>query len=180
MPVYQIDRIEKVPSDTKFFIDTNIWLYLYGPHCDHTDNRVKSYSNFLKLIIEEERNSIFIDYLVIAEFINRYVRDTFKLQHASDFKNFKDFRSSEEHSALIESLSDELYHITQDTETIYCDLAKLDLDELIKKTSEGKADFNDIVIMTICELKGLNLITDDADFPHENINIYTSNKRLGQ
>ncbi|WP_417822510.1 PIN domain-containing protein [Thalassospira lucentensis] len=177
MTVFHIDDLKEEPTNKKFFFDTNIWLYLYGPSCDYNIPKVKSYSKFLKTILETENNSIFIDYLVIAEFINRYVRDTHRIHHSDKFDKFKDFRATEDYAEIIHNLSDELFHITQDTEVIYCNLADFDLDELIAQTAEGAADFNDIVIMTICKIKGLSLVTDDADFSSDIIDIYTLNKK---
>ena len=78
------------PED-KLLLDTNIWLFVYGPpQSDH--KKVRIYSQALKDILTAQ-SYIYIDVLIISEFINRYARMKRKILALGDSR-FKDFRKS--------------------------------------------------------------------------------------
>ena len=59
-------------SQDKLFLDANIWLYLYGPQ--KPGNRwVRIYSTVFNRILNV-KSRIYIDVLVVSEFINSYAR----------------------------------------------------------------------------------------------------------
>ena len=61
----------------KLFLDANIWLYLYCPQGSRT-YWVKTYSNVFDRILDAE-SQIYIDVLVVSEFINTFARQEWKL-----------------------------------------------------------------------------------------------------
>ena len=76
-------------SQDKLFLDANIWFYLYGPQ--KPGNRwVRIYSTVFNGILNA-KSQIFIDVLVVSEFINRYARLKWKLAppHYASFKHFR-------------------------------------------------------------------------------------------
>ena len=54
----------------KLFLDANIWFYLYGPK-EQGNYWVQIYSNAFKHILKAN-SRIYIDILVVSEFINSY------------------------------------------------------------------------------------------------------------
>lgn len=52
----------------KLFVDTNVWLYLYGPQKPKA-RVIDTYSSMLKRILAAG-SRIYIDVLVVSEFIN--------------------------------------------------------------------------------------------------------------
>ena len=69
--IYRVDSYEFAESDA-LFLDTNIWLYVYAPQAPN-DWRTRIYSKSLGKILTA-KSKIFIDALVLSEFINRYAR----------------------------------------------------------------------------------------------------------
>ena len=64
-------------STDKLFLDANIWLYLYCPQ-GSKDYWVKTYSNVFDRILNAE-SRIYIDVLVVSEFINTFARQEYEL-----------------------------------------------------------------------------------------------------
>lgn len=82
--------------DDELLLDTNIWLFIYGPQKPE-DARVMIYSQaFAKILAAHCK--IYIDVLIVSEFINTYARikwDVLGKPH-KDFKKFRkcqDFKS---------------------------------------------------------------------------------------
>ena len=55
----------------KLFLDANIWMYLYGPPQNRRSSEVRTYSKAFKNILKAS-SQIYIDVLVVSEFINAY------------------------------------------------------------------------------------------------------------
>lgn len=55
-----------------FLIDTNIWIYLYGPQLPK-DWKTTIYSGALARMLAA-KSKIWMDVLILSEFINRYCR----------------------------------------------------------------------------------------------------------
>ncbi|MBI5185833.1 MAG: PIN domain-containing protein [Nitrospinae bacterium] len=56
----------------EFLVDTNIWLYIFGPQApDNWETRIysKAYAGILSA-----KSHVYIDPLILSEFINRYAR----------------------------------------------------------------------------------------------------------
>jgi predicted nucleic acid-binding protein len=81
----------------RYFFDTSAWIYMFGPLLDIADRRTKLYSIFYRDILEAGAQ-IVIDYLVVAEFVNRYIRDIhkFHVTNSNAPSRFKDFRKTQE------------------------------------------------------------------------------------
>ena len=58
--------------DDKLLLDTNIWLLVYGPQKPR-DTRVATYSQALANILSA-KCCVYIDVLIVSEFINTYAR----------------------------------------------------------------------------------------------------------
>ena len=75
-------------SQDKLFIDTNIWIYIHGLN-GPKNPLAKIYSQALKKMIDS-KSKIYIDILIISEFINYYAQTKCRLagKTKEEFKNF--------------------------------------------------------------------------------------------
>jgi predicted nucleic acid-binding protein len=54
----------------------------------------------------------------------------------------------------------------------------IDIFALLNEFEQGDSDFNDQVITTLCQSRGLSLVTHDADFRDRGLTVITANNRL--
>lgn len=174
--IYQVDSYEFAESDT-LFVDTNIWLYVYAPQAPN-DWRTRIYSRSLANILTA-KSRIFIDTLVLSEFINRYARLAYNLfKAAGSTISFKEYRQSAQfkpHAIEIEASVRRILKQCQRTESGFSDC---DINSLLAKYGEGNSDFNDQLMVELCKNKGFKLITHDSDFRDCGITVLTANNRL--
>ena len=89
-------------AQDKLFLDTNIWLYLYGPPKPRSYWRSIYASVFNRMLRVKSR--IYIDVLVVSEFINAYAR--LKWRDASSYPNaFKTFRNSPDFKPVAQNIT---------------------------------------------------------------------------
>lgn len=160
------------PSD-EFLLDTNIWLLVYAPH-GPKDNRVAVYSQALSRIIAAQ-SRIYIDILIVSEFINTYARLKWKLMSCLDFKQF---RNSKDFEPVAQDIAADVKRVLQHCRRVDDNFESLEIDSLIDEYATGFSDFNDQILTTLCKRKGLTLVTDDGDFKGQGIPVVTANKRL--
>ncbi|WP_440955061.1 type II toxin-antitoxin system VapC family toxin [Methanosarcina sp. Mfa9] len=158
----------------KFFFDTNIWLYIYGP-ISFPDWRSDVYSRALKDIRASE-GSIYINCMIISEFVNAFARIEFKQQ--SEFVKYKEFRNSPSFRPVAEDISHNVKKILKNTLICDPDLAAIKLPEIMDTFEEGRYDFNDLLFAEVCRAKDLIFVTHDRDFRSLEIEILTANERM--
>ena len=159
------------PQD-KLFLDTNIWFYLYGPQ--KLGNRwARIYSMVFNDILNA-KSRIYIDVLIVSEFINSYARLKWKLV-APHIKPFKTFRNSSHFKPVAQDIAADTKRVMSHCSQIDSGFATLVIDNLLTDYAAGNSDFNDQVITEICKSNGLTLITNDRDFRSQEIPILTAN-----
>ena len=164
-------------SSEELLFDTNIWFFIYGPHKPN-DKRVIAYSNALKNILAA-KSRIYINVLILSEFINAYARLKWRLlPTSSKYKNFKQFRASKAFRRIAQDISADVKLVLQHCTRIESGFGSLDITNLIDEYAAGKSDFNDQVLTALCKKNGLEMVTDDADFKGKDIPVLTANKRL--
>lgn len=162
------------PGD-KLFLDANIWLFVYGPQ-KPSDARVATYSQaFAKILAAKCR--IYIDVLIVSEFINAYARLKWRLV-APRINKFKAFRRSLDFKPVAQGIAADVKRVLNHCSLIENGFETLDIDGLIDEYAAGDADFNDQIIAALCRRKGLKLVTDDGDFRGQGIPVVTANRRL--
>lgn len=162
-------------SKDELFLDTNIWLFVYGPQRPR-DKKVAIYSQaFAKILAAQCR--IYIDVLIVSEFINTYSRLKWNIM-GKPKENFKQFRNSQGFKPIAQDIAADIRCVLSHCERVESSFESLDIDGLISEYATGNADFNDQVIAVLCQRKGLKLLTDDGDFRGQNIPIVTANRRL--
>ena len=162
------------PQD-KLFLDANIWLYLHGPPKPRSYWRSIYGSVFNRMLRAKSR--IYIDVLVVSEFINAYAR--LKWRDTSSYPNtFKTFRSSSYFKPVAEDIADDVELVLSYCSKIESSFIALPMNALLNNYATGDYDFNDQVITEICKNNGLTLITNDSDFKTQQIPILTANQSL--
>lgn len=162
-------------SQDELFLDANVWLYVYGPQ-NPKSYWVKVYSKAFERILIA-KSCIYIDILVVSEFVNTYARLKWRL-NAPRIKAFKTFRKSDDFKTIAREIADNTKRVLGHCSKIESDFKTLRIDNLMNDYAAGYSDFNDQVITELCKRKGLKLITNDSDFKGQDITILTANKKL--
>lgn len=161
----------------EFLIDTNIWLYLYGPQIPK-DWKTKIYSKSLQNILAA-KSKIWIDVLILSEFINRYSRIEFEVHKISgSTANFKDFRKSTAFVPIATAIAKAVKRIIKQSLRSSSGFENLDIDTLIQQFENERPDFNDQVFVELCKTKKLKFITHDSDFKDCGLTVLSANKKL--
>lgn len=175
---HDINRYRFSPAD-KLFFDANIWMYIFGPQGNPHDRRTTMYSGALANAIRA-KSQIFIDVLVVSEFINRYARIEYDIQFPdkSNRPDFKPFRDSTDFIPIAQSIAYTVRQILKYSARIESGFSGVDIQELMTEFEAGGSDYNDQILVSICKTQNLKLVTHDADFKRQTVDILTANQRL--
>jgi len=171
-----VANYEFKPED-ELFLDANIWLFIYGPQSPG-NSKMAIYSQAFSRILAA-RSRIYIDVLIVSEFINAYARLKWKFV-APHIDKFKTFRKSPGFKPVARDIAADVKQILNHCLRIENGFEVLEIEGLIDEYTAGDFDFNDQIITALCQRKGLKLVTDDGDFSGQGIPIVTANKRLLQ
>jgi len=161
--------------DDDLLLDTNIWLFVYGPQKPDNE-KVAIYSQALAKILAAKCR-IYIDVLIVSEFINTYARLKWRLA-VPHIHQFKDFRRNPVFKPIARNIAADVKRVLKHCSWIVNGFETLDIDGLIDEYAAGDSDFNDRVIAALCKRRGLKLVTDDGDFSGQDIPVVTANRRL--
>lgn len=157
-----------------FFFDNNVWMFLFSPISNANQWQQRVYSGLLRQI-QSARATIFINSLVVSEYVNRSLRLAHSLwaqrqaKSGVRFLDFKrDFRPTEDFENAKKEISVEMLDILSITERKPDDFNALNLDEILG--AKGM-DFNDAYYANFCKLNRLILVTDDRDLQHTPLDI---------
>lgn len=164
-------------ASDELFLDTNIWYLLFGPTPPSSDRRTDIYSKALARM-QAAHSQIFIDVLVLSEFINRYARFAYNLSSLKASVDYKLFRQSSEFKPVAQDIADAVRRILRFCSRIESGFAALDINAMVDEYEQGKSDFNDQVVAELCKSRGLKLVTDDRDFKDHGLTIVTANRAL--
>lgn len=171
--VLSISNYNFMPED-EFFLDTNIWIKIHGPQTLH-EPRIRDYSSAFRRMLEANCR-IYIDVLVVSEFINTYSRILWRQREPT--LSFKQFRNSQQFELIAQDIASDIRRMLQYCSHLDDKFDTLNINDLLDEYSEGGVDFNDQVIGHLCRSRNLKLITDDQDFSVHGISILTANNRL--
>ncbi|KTD49846.1 MULTISPECIES: PIN domain-containing protein [Legionella] len=180
--VQNIDNYNFKPSDN-VILDTNIWLYNNGPQPPN-EPYVGIYSRALFKILNA-KCQIFIDALILSEFINRYSRIKYRLHlDAHQLKekdlSFKDFRKTSDFTTIASDIGSDVRKILRFCKCIESGFELLDINQVMSEFEQGNTDFNDQILSELCKNKGITFVTHDSDFCNSHIHILTANTKLLQ
>ncbi len=161
----------------KFFFDTNIWIYLYCPAYYASKRPVRLYSQALKSILTA-KSLIFIDVLVMSEFINRYARLEYEKLADGVFSTFKGYRKDPSFKSTARAIANTSRRILKHCKQTQTPFELLDINAILTAYEADCPDFNDQIIAETCKANNLTLITHDSDFTDYGLTILTANKRI--
>jgi len=161
--------------DDRLLLDTNVWFFIYGPQ-KPGDTRAAVYSEVLAKILAA-RSKVFIDVLIVSEFINTYARLQWNVM-GKPHGDFKSFRKSLNFKPIAQDIAAAVRQVLKHCLRIESGFDGLVINDLLNEYAFGEADFNDQIIAALCREKGLILVTDDGDFRGNEIPLVTANKRL--
>lgn len=155
----------KIAYNHKFFIDSNVWLYLFYPQSSRISKGIiESYSDFFKRVIEREC-LVQTNLIQLSEIINTVLQIEFK-EHKTISRNhsisFKAFRMTPEGSGAINKAKTIVQQITRHSHVLSGIFGHPEILELIDNCD--KADFNDLYFYQFCVKQDLILVTHDYDF----------------
>ncbi len=162
----------------RLLFDANVWLFLYSPQYAPSDSRVRVYSAALKKALAAHCQ-IFIDALVLSEFINAWARFMYnKLPASIKPKDFKTYRNSPAFRPVAKDIADACRRILRFATRVESEFASLNINDVLSGYEAGRADFNDHVLAELCHKKQLILVTNDADLKGLTLSILTENRGL--
>ena len=162
-------------SDT-IMVDANIWLYLYGPGAPPMSWTASTYSGVFARILASD-SKLFLDTLVLSEFINRYARLEMKrLQPAQN--NYKAFRSSPDYPPVAKAIESGVKQILTVCQPARHPFDEWGLNDLLTEFGANTYDWNDQLIAENCKKQGFSLLANDGDFTEGGISVLTANSRL--
>lgn len=163
----------------RVLVDANVWLYLFGPKPPNSAS-ARNYSAVLKAL-QTAQSELFLDVLVLSEFVNRYVRDQHRVMAvpgATISGDFKIFRDSPDFVPVAAAVEQSVITIGKFAKPIDHVLTKVNLIALLSEFAKGARDINDELLAEACKLHGLALLSHDADVAHADITLFTTNPGL--
>lgn len=164
----------KVKSGDHFFFDNNVWMFLFSPISGVNSFQQKVYSNLLR-DIQSAGATIYINSLIVSEYINRSVKLNYSLWRDREFKSgnrFLDYKKDFRQTLDFDAAQKEAYSEMSDILSIALrkpdDFNAINLEDVMK--TKGM-DFNDAYYAYFCNLNRLVLVTDDKDLLNSHLNI---------
>jgi len=187
---YKIKLIDNCTIENrKYFFDANIWLMILKPKITPTP-REQKYLNFLERFKTSNQNpKIVIPSLVLSEVINRYLRDV-GMERYIKKKNIakptppdfykKQYRPSQEFKNDYQLLCDDINDFSVYYEFVSDQLGDQITSEDVLLNPPKGLDFNDHYYYLLAKKENYIIVTDDADFFVEDVDILTNNITLYQ
>lgn len=183
MPIYDIRSYRYIESD-HFLLDANVWLDVFGPY--PRSRRSGAYTTAIQ-DMRFKKSKIYLDVMVLSEFINRYARLLFDIELEEKYyglpkdekPTYKQFRDSPEFELAAEEIRIAVMDVINTATSccnpdFTCDKAKVFADIYGK----ARIDFNDQIIADLCKTRPFHLVTDDGDFKNcGDISVLTANPR---
>ena len=177
--IYQIGSYIFSNSDN-LLLDANVGLFLHHPQYKPSDQRIRIYSSALKRMLEA-KSQIFIDALVLSEFVNvlaRYAFHALPTHQKEKLANFKSFRRSSRFRPVAKNITAACRKVLEFCTRIESHFVSLDIDALLVQYECGASDLNDLLLANLCKSRNLTLVTDDGDFRRRGLEVLTANNRL--
>lgn len=155
--------------EDRIVIDANVLIYVYCPLSGKdSEIYISHYSNLLQKL-SDAKSSVFVNSLIVSEFINRWLRLDHKKSGLSDFK--KDYRSSDRYKITMKTIMQQLKKFYKQCNVKNLDDGFSSIDIQNSYTHFPSSDFNDIVIAENVKNNRCKLLTRDHDFSQYGIEL---------
>jgi len=125
-------------------------------------------------------SKIFLDELVLSEFINAFRQLEFK-RIKPEFEwhlGFKNFRNDQEFIKIAKEISlqsKKVINLCQRCDSFF---SYMDLGPILEEYEKGHSDFNDWMYIELCKKNNFLFVTNDRDFKDSGIQMLTANSSL--
>ncbi|RXH52463.1 PIN domain-containing protein [Kurthia gibsonii] len=157
----------EVNNENTYFLDTNIWLYLYGGIGSISQKTVDAYSELLSKIIEGKAKLVTTS-LQISEFINAYFQIEYRAElemlgkKRTEYSYKKDYRKSESFFITVNVMRKIVSNkILKYAKKLDDNFSELEISEVLPIDKEF--DFNDEYYLYICEKNSITMVSHDRD-----------------
>lgn len=157
-------------------LDTNIWLYLYGPAADPNHRSVQDYTAIFSRLLAAG-SKLFVDVLVVSEFVNRFARIEMKRLQPGQ-TDFKTFRTSSDFPAVARAIESQVGQMLLICRPLDHPFSEWNHAGLLNNFGTGTLDWNDQLLVENCRKHQVALLTHDSDFTDGGIPVFTANNRL--
>jgi len=160
----------QIKYSDKFFIDTNVWLYLLYPQSSQPSKRViQAYSDFYSKLLG--RDSLILTHpLQLSELINALISIEYKIYCRKQYLKLKEWKKTAEFKKVLSDAKELVNSITRQSELRSGTFTPVELKEIVDKCDQ--ADFNDLFFIKFAEKEEMNILTHDGDF---NVDLEFSN-----
>lgn len=167
---YSLQNITQIQNKS-VFVDANVLIYLFWPTGSlwWEQKYATAFRNLLK-----QGNSLFVDFLIISEVVNRILRiEHKKINPTIRFKEFRDSQDGKD------ALNDIYTIIKNDILSRFSIVGKaFNKQEIEECLIVDKLDFIDKATVEICKENELVLLTNDKDFKNTDLDILTGNIKI--
>lgn len=162
--------------EDQIFPDTNFWNYVLGENGPNSEP-TRVYSAALARMLEAG-SQLLTDVTVISEFLNAYLRKSWKIHWKATYPDYNNFKHSQYFAGVAEEAVRETRWILQRAQVLETAFDAVAVEGMLVALEQGQRDFNDQVICATCSCHNLTLVTDDRDFSGCSLRILSGNSRL--
>ncbi|HNX38976.1 MAG TPA: type II toxin-antitoxin system VapC family toxin [Methanothrix sp.] len=171
-------------KDEKFFLDTNIWIYLYYGQYPYDNKYFRKYYTDAFEKMRLNRCKIYLDAFVLSEFIRVFSHLEFNriipyITRKDPNKNYyKLFRESEKGRQTSKEIVLNMNKILKEAQLCDLDYNFINLQNQLIEYGKISSDFNDLTYIKLCKKHGYTLVTHDGDFHNCGVPVLTANNKL--
>lgn len=161
--------------------DANYWINVFGPAAvvGQRSPHLGVYSRSLGIMLQQKVR-LFIDVLILSEFVNTLARLEFNANYRSRYgaTGFKKFRNSADFLPTARMIASQCRKILGCSERLDHSFSEWAVPQLLADFEKGSEDFNDQLIIEVSKKHSLLLLTDDGDMTTGGLTLLTANPRL--
>lgn len=165
-------------KNEKFFLDANVWIFMYCPLGSSKKKDAANYSAFFEKIIQA-KGQIYTSSGIMSEFINRYLRLDYYL-NKKEYPDYKrNYRKSDCYIDTFNTVREVVNgKILKAAIRLNDGFEHLNIENIMDRAKV--TDFNDSLFSHMLKTSDIAVLTDDRDFYHlkSNHKIYTGNSKL--
>lgn len=159
--IFNINHYKPKNTD-EFLFDTNVWIYITIPGLSYDQTLPQIYSNFFG-VIRNSKAKILTSFIIISEFVNRYLKNQFKLYNEKNntqltYKEFKTKQEYEESYKYITNIVNNV--ILKNSELVTMPNELVEQDSKIYNYNVN-CDLNDNYIVELSEYYECFLVSSD-------------------